>query len=48
MLAVVLGLVIYLALGRGARSFEAYCPFGGVESLWSLFTTGEFSCALGP
>jgi len=46
--AIVLGLVIYLALGFGARSFEAYCPFGGAESLWGLFTQGEFSCALGP
>ena len=48
MLTIVLGLVLYLALGFGSRSFEAYCPFGGVESLWGLFTTGEFSCALGP
>ena len=45
---VVLGLVIYLALGYGSRSFEAFCPFGGAESLWGLFTAGEFSCALGP
>lgn len=48
MLAGVFGLVTYLALGYGSRSFEAYCPFGGVESLWGLLTTGEFSCALGP
>jgi len=48
MLTIVLGLVLYLSLGFGSRSFEAYCPFGGVESLWGLFTTGEFSCALGP
>jgi polyferredoxin len=48
MLTIVLGLVLYLALGFGVRSFEAYCPFGGVESLWGLFTAGEFSCALGP
>jgi len=47
-LTVVLALVVHLALGFGSRSFEAYCPFGGVESLWGLFTTGEFSCALGP
>ena len=45
---VILGLVTYLALGYGARSFEAYCPFGGAESLWGLFTAGEFTCALGP
>jgi polyferredoxin len=37
-----------MAFGFGARSFEAYCPFGGMESLWGLFTMGEFSCALGP
>ena len=41
-------LVLYLAFGYGTRSFEAYCPFGGMESLWGLFTAGEFSCALGP
>lgn len=48
LMTAVLGLVIYLALGYGARSFEAYCPFGGAESLWGLFVDGEFSCALGP
>ncbi|SYZ74604.1 membrane hypothetical protein [Candidatus Zixiibacteriota bacterium] len=46
--SIVTGLVIYLALGLGSRTFEAYCPFGGAESLWGLFTAGEFSCALGP
>jgi NapH/MauN family ferredoxin-type protein len=45
---IIIALVIYLALGYGTRSFEAYCPFGGMESLWGLFTAGEFSCALGP
>ncbi len=48
LLVLVLGLVLYQAFGYGTRSFEAYCPFGGVESLWGLFTVGEFSCALGP
>lgn len=48
MLSGVLASVAYLALGYGSRSFEAYCPFGGVESLWGLLTAGEFSCALGP
>ena len=47
-MASVLASVVYLALGYGSRSFEAYCPFGGVESLWGLLTAGEFSCALGP
>lgn len=48
MLLTVLGLVVYSALGYGARPFEAYCPFGGMESLWGLFTDGEFTCALAP
>lgn len=48
LLTAILGAVVYLAAGRGARSFEAYCPFGGMESLWGLFTGGQFTCALGP
>ena len=48
MLSVILGLVVYLALGYGNRSFEAYCPFGGVESLWGLLADGGFTCTLGP
>ncbi|MFH1681027.1 MAG: 4Fe-4S binding protein [Candidatus Eisenbacteria bacterium] len=48
LMGAVLVSVIYLALGFGSRSFEAYCPFGGMESLWGLWRTGEFSCALGP
>ena len=48
MYSVVFGLLIYLALGFGKRSFEAYCPFGGMESLWGLFKQGQFSCTLGP
>jgi NapH/MauN family ferredoxin-type protein len=48
LLTIILGLVIHLALGYGERSFEAYCPFGGMESLWGLFKQGEYSCALGP
>lgn len=47
-LTVILGLTLYLALGFGKRSFEAFCPFGGMESLWGLFTERQFSCALGP
>ncbi len=45
---IILALVVFLALGFGKRSFEDYCPFGGVESLWGLFTMGTFSCTLGP
>jgi polyferredoxin len=48
LLALVLASVVYLALGHGKWSFEAYCPFGGMESLWGLIRGGEFSCALGP
>jgi len=25
----------------GAPSFDAFCPFGGVASLWSILTTGS-------
>lgn len=48
LLSIIVGLVTWLALGYGARSFEAFCPFGGAESLWGLLTAGQFSCALGP
>lgn len=48
LLSIVSACTVYLAFGLGERSFEAYCPFGGVESLWGLFRSGEFSCALGP
>jgi len=43
-----LGSIIYLALGFGSNKFEAFCPFGGVEALYGLFTTGNFTCALAP
>ncbi|MBU0509360.1 4Fe-4S binding protein [bacterium] len=42
------GMVTYAAFGFGERSFEAWCPFGGMESLWGLYQAGEFSCATGP
>lgn len=48
LLSVIFALTLYLALGFGQRSFEAFCPFGGMESLWGLFKYGRFSCALGP
>ncbi len=47
-LTTIIGLTTYLALGFGKRSFEAFCPFGGMESLWGLFREGQFSCATGP
>jgi len=46
LLIIVLLLLIRLSLGFGKTSFEAYCPFGGMESLWGLFKQGEFTCAL--
>ncbi len=48
LLTIVTLMVIYSALGFGNRSFEAFCPFGGMESLWGLLTFGKFSCATGP
>lgn len=27
---------------RGSASVEAYCPFGGLESLYQFLTTGGF------
>ena len=48
LLSIILLLVLYLSFGFGNRSFEAFCPFGGMESLWGLITNNEFSCALGP
>jgi len=48
LMTVILGLTVYLAFGYGSRSFEAFCPFGGMESLWGLIVGGQFSCALGP
>lgn len=46
--AAFLGIVVYLALGLGSHSFENYCPFGGVEALYTVFTEKQFTCALAP
>jgi NapH/MauN family ferredoxin-type protein len=48
LMSLILLLVIFMAIGWGSRSFEAFCPFGGMESLWGLYQTKEFSCTLGP
>jgi len=42
----ILGGVIALALGYGNRSFEAFCPFGGVEAAWALFREKAYTCTL--
>ena len=47
-LTVITGMIVYVALGYGDRSFEAFCPFGGAEAMWGLLASGEFTCALGP
>jgi polyferredoxin len=43
-----LGTITYVAVGWGSRSFENFCPFGGAEALYGLFTTRNFTCALAP
>ncbi|MFC2171783.1 4Fe-4S binding protein [Acidobacteriota bacterium] len=40
--------VIYLAAGWGERSFEHFCPFGGMESLFALATSRTITCAISP
>ena len=40
--------VLYLALGWGTKSFENFCPFGGIESLYSLATSQFITCAISP
>ena len=40
--------VVYLALGWGKSSFENFCPFGGIESLYALATSGFITCAISP
>jgi polyferredoxin len=40
--------VIWLALGWGKSSFENFCPFGGIESLYALVTSRFITCAISP
>ena len=36
------GALHYLATTQQVASIDAYCPFGGVETLWRWFTTGSY------
>lgn len=38
---------IRYSLGLSLTSIERYCPFGGFETAWSLFTRQRFSCSAG-
>jgi ferredoxin len=42
----ILGGVVYLALGKGQRAFEAFCPFGGIEASWALLREKAYTCTL--
>jgi len=46
--AVFLLMVLYLAFGYGQRNFENFCPFGGLEGLYSLVRFKATTCALSP
>lgn len=37
-----------LALGWSRGGVERFCPFGGIETLWSVVTRQAFTCAMGP
>ena len=38
---------IRLATGAALHGIEKYCPFGGLETAWSVLTRQQFSCATG-
>jgi polyferredoxin len=42
-----LGAGIRLALGGSLGGVETFCPFGGLETLYSVLTRQQFSCAMG-
>ncbi|MBI4868123.1 MAG: 4Fe-4S binding protein [Candidatus Wallbacteria bacterium] len=37
-----------LAMGWLSGGVERFCPFGGIETLWSVATQQRFTCATGP
>jgi ferredoxin/copper chaperone CopZ len=49
--AAVLGAALFagvrLAMSLGGTGVERYCPFGGLETAWSVVTRGTMSCATG-
>ncbi len=38
---------VRLALGASLGGIERHCPFGGLETAWSILTRQQFSCAMG-
>ncbi len=38
---------VRLATGASLTGIERYCPFGGLETAWSVITAQRFSCATG-
>lgn len=39
---------IALTLGWSPHGVERFCPFGGIETLWSIVTDQKFTCVAGP
>lgn len=46
-LAAVVVAGVRLAQGASLAGIEGYCPFGGLETAWSVLTRQQFSCAMG-
>ena len=46
-LAAVIVAGIRLASGASLAGIERFCPFGGLETAWSVLTRQQFSCAMG-
>lgn len=46
-LAAVIVAGIRLAAGASLAGIERFCPFGGLETAWSVLTRQQFSCAMG-
>ncbi len=46
-LALVVVAGVRLAAGASLAGIERFCPFGGLETAWSVVTRQQFSCAMG-